>query len=368
MPIPPSMIVMITNTIQPYCYDIAHVLGLPTNFSHRFRYLAKYIKLSNDIKSIKGQDALIVLRNYETSDLIPVRYVNVEDVLTVGEINYIEFRMLDYFPRAMMQSASAIINGALEAKGFQNKRGEALECLVLELDGSLIGETVKKRIGNEHEKWGDILKEIGSLDCYKDYSFLKILHIRDIKEIPAAVSQDVTRKYSFVLEPGHLYFLDVIQHVPWAIERGESIKIPYDVELKAETGEVVTLRKIQRVVGKYDLLRFIFKTPIGYKQRHTFLEVEDKQDSQSIKHGLPALFLPIRVEPPKWMKWVRWCRIILGFLAIIAVVASEPIARIISIGPDWIRSIALLLLILSTGKWDEAVLAFIEETKEARLK
>ena len=43
------MIVMITNTIPPYCYDIPHIIGLPINFSHRFRHLTDYDKKGTDL-------------------------------------------------------------------------------------------------------------------------------------------------------------------------------------------------------------------------------------------------------------------------------------------------------------------------------
>ena len=355
---------MITNTIVPYCYDIAHVLSLPTCFSHRFRYRAKWIKLSCKTEDIKDMDGLVVLRNFETGNFVPVRYIQIEDVLSVGDINYIEFKVKDYFPVTKMQSVSEGIRTILAQKGFESKGGHSLECLVLEIDSKVIGETAKETTVEEHEKWSEILQVIGEMDCYKDFGFLRVLHVRDSKRIPASAVQDETRKYSFILKPNHLYFLDVIQHIPWELEKTESIKVPYDVELKAETDEVVVLRRIQRVVGKYDLLRFIFKTPSGYTTKHSFLEVENKQGGEIAKYGLPALFLPIRIQPPKWLRGVLWSRICFGVLAVITIVVSERMARVIGVGSDWIRASALLVLVLATGKWDEFVLAFIKDTKE----
>jgi len=152
------------------------------------------------------------------------------------------------------------------------------------------------------------------------------------------------------------------------MDKAEPIETPYNVELTAETDEVTVLRKVQRVVGKYDLLRFIFKTPTGYKSKNTFLEVENKQGGELAKFGLPALFLPMRIQPPRWMKAMLGVRIVLGILAIVALMASNPLERTLTLGADWIRAYALLLLVLVSGKWEDFVLALVKEAKGARLK
>lgn len=354
------MVVMITNTIVPYCYDIAHILGLPFWLSHRFRYRARWIKLPYDVTGIKNRDGLIVLRNFRTGDLIPIRYVRIQNVLTVGDINYVEFQLRNYFPVRSTQRAREEIAQALRKDGFENKGGEGLECLVFDVPW--------QREIEENENWDGILREIGGIHCYKDFGFLKVLHAREFNGRFAHVTQDETGNYSLALKPDTLYFLNVLQHVPWEIDKKESIDVLYDVELKAETDEVIVLRKIQRVVGKYDLLRFIFKTPSGYSTKHTFLEIENKQGGEVAKYGLPALFLPIRVQPPRWMKVVLYLRITLAVFAVFAVVGSEPLARKLGIGADWIRTLSLLVLVLATKKWDEAVVGVVKETKEARLK
>lgn len=361
------MLIMITNTIAPYCYDIAHVLGLPTYLSHRFRYRANRVKLTCTIEHIIGKETLIVLRNFDTGDFFPIRYAEIEDVLKVGDINYIEFCLESYFPIAQMESVSQQIAAALGKKGFENKGGKDLDCLLFEIGGGKLGEARSKIKEREHEKWWDILRVIGDLECYKEFSFLKILHVRDSDGNSSMVTRDETGKHSFLLKPGCVYWLDVIQYIPWQIKKRESIESPYDVELKTETDQVTVLRKVQRVVGKYDLLRFIFKTPKGYAFKHTFLEVENKQRGELSKYGLPALFLPLRIQPPTWMKWILRIRFVLGALAAVAMIGSRPLARALNVGPDWIWIIALSILVLVSGKWDDFLVSLIRGAKEAKL-
>lgn len=362
------MLIMITNTIVPYCYDVAHVLGLPSSFSHRFRYRRRWVKIPYRMEDTKGREGIIVLRHFEKGDFIPVRYVKIEDVLSIGDIHYVEFQLKDYFPITMRQKASDRIKEYLLHNGFENKGDNELECLVFELKEDLTEGNESKETAQEQEKWSEILNQIGRLDCYKDFSFLKILHIRTSGGGQVSAKQDETGKYSFTLDPGRLYYLDVIQQVPWEIDKTESIETPYDVELKAETDEVIILRKIQRVVGKYDLLRFIFKTAPGHAVRHTFLEVESKQSEKAAKYLLPALFLPIRVQPPWWMVGILRGQILLSILAIMSVIGSDPLSRALAIGPDWIRAFGLLILVLASRKWDEVALAFVKEAKEVKIK
>lgn len=360
------MLVLITNTIVPYCYDIAHVLGLPRNLSHRFRYLKRWIHPSVQIDKLKGQNGAIILRNSRTGEFVPIRRVTVESVLTVGDINYIEFRLGDFITEPEEANVKRAIQSALNTLGFGNEGGRDLECLVFHVEGG--SQDAVDKNGDEHAIWSRILKKIGQFKCYKDFGFLKIERIRDSNGEIAFTRQDETGKHAFALEPSHLYFVDVIQHVPWEVEKDESIETPYDVELKAEKDEVILIRRIQRVVGKYDLLQFAFKTPAGYAKKHSFLELENKQGGEIAKFGLPALFLPIIVEPPSWMKILRLASYAVATLAIVGTVAAEPLGRYFLLGADGVRGIALFLLVLTTQKWDEFVTGFIKDTKDFRLK
>jgi hypothetical protein len=185
------------------------------------------------------------------------------------------------------------------------------------------------------------------------------------------VKKDEIGKFSFVLKPGQMYFLDVMQHIPSDIDKTECIESPYDVELKAETDEVTILRKIQRVVGKYDLLRFIFKAPSGYASKHTFLEVENKQSGEFAKFGLPALFLPLLIQPPKWVRIMRLIRIGLSVLAAVVLFLSDTLSSalfsVTIIEPDWIRAIALFVLILASGTWDDVVKDLVKGAKDIKI-
>lgn len=361
------MIVMVTNSIQPYCYDIAHVLGLPINFRHRFRYRDRWIKLSETIESLKCRPALLVLRDHDTGRLIPVRFVVIDNVIRVGDINYIDFRVQEYPPVETLDDVSNEIEKWLGSNKHENSPGKALSCLLfnaetIEVEGAGGNSKVES-----YSEWSALLERLGKLECYKDFGFLRIVQVIDAKRRVATATCDATGEYSYKLRPDRLYFLEAIQHIPWNIDATETISKPYDVELKAETNEIEVLRRIQRVVGKYDLLRFIFKTPGGYKSRNSFLELESKQDEFSTKFRLPGLFVPVRIEAPWLIRAIRWIRRGLEGLAILSVIGSNPLSVWLGADAEWVRAMALIVLVAAAGKWEQFAMEFVKEGKQVRI-
>jgi hypothetical protein len=126
---------------------------------------------------MRGQDGLIVLRNFDTGDLIPIRFITIEEILTAGDINYIEFRLHDYFPIGKKLTASKIITQLLKDRGFINKENLELGCLVFNINKELLGSFTKEQEQGNLERWSGLLREIGDLKNFKNFGFLKILRL-----------------------------------------------------------------------------------------------------------------------------------------------------------------------------------------------
>jgi len=361
------MIVMVTNSIQPYCYDIAHVLGLPANFRHRFRYRDRWVKLSVPIKSLKRCRALLVLRDYDKGTLIPVRFVTIENVIRVGDVNYIDFRVQEYAPIETFDEIAKEIGRWLATNRHENIPREALSCLLFDAEAINVEGVGGNAKDGSYDEWSALLERLGRLECYKDFGFLRIVQVVDAKGRVATATCDATGEYSYELRPDRLYFLETIQHIPWRLDATETISNPYDVELKAETNEIDVLRRIQRVVGKYDLLRFIFKTLGGYKSKHSFLELESKQDEFSTKFRLPGLFLPVRIEAPWPIRAIRWIRRGLEGVAILCLIISNPLSVWLGAEAEWVRVTAIIVLVAAAGKWEQFAMEFIKEGKGVKI-
>ena len=64
---------------------------------------------------------------------------------------------------------------------------------------------------------------------------------------------------------------------------------------------------------------------------------------------------------------IRWIRRVTAAAAIFAMIASNPVADFLSAKPEWIRDIALLILVAATGKWEEVATGFAKKTKDIEL-
>jgi hypothetical protein len=321
------------------------------------------VNVSGPLNDISGREALLILRNYDNGEFIPIRFVVIDNVLQVGDINYVGFRARRYFPKTSRQRLTTIVEQKLVALGCQNIGRKSLGCLLfdVEIEGSMSNGTEE----DEHSQWNTIVKEIGKLDCYKDFGFLRIVHVRDVNGRKPITSRDSTGEFSYQLKPDKVYFLEVVQHIPWDIDQTESIDVPYDVELKGEMDEITLLRRIQRVVGKYDLLRFIFKTPSTSVSKHSFLELENRQDKASTRYRLPALFIPVQIDVPNWIIFVKWVKGIVVAIGILTFCLSGFIAEWLQWNPSLIRDLALLSVIVASSKWDEFVTEFVKQPNVA---
>ena len=360
------MLVMITTSIQPYCHDIAHILGLPYDFQHRFRYRSKWIDPACTRKYLEGKQTLLVLRDNEKAEFIPIRYAVIERVLQAGEINYIDFSVKNYSRKCDKEKLSSAIKEELRARKITNDPGKELGCLLFDVS-KLEQIDISGDDSTADTLWSELLEDIGGLNCYKDFGFLRIVQIRDQKGKPTKVTRDSIGGPSYKLSPDQSYFLEVIQQIPWKIDETEAIENPYDVFLRAESGVTNVIRNVQKVVGKYDLLRFIFKTPVVTEEKHTFLELENKQDIDAGKFRLPTVFIPITIDVPWFVPAIRILRRVTAAVAVLAIMASNPVAELLWADPEWIRDVALLILVAATGKWEEVATGFVKKTKDVEL-
>jgi hypothetical protein len=288
------MLVMITNTIVPYCYDIHHVIGLPIDLSHRFRYRLRWVKGISTAASLNNATALIVLRDFETSNLIPIRFVQIDRAVSFGDIWLLNFSLGGFVKGVYKTSIASCVNNSLQTMGYQNLGHTSLECLCFQINDTVINPDWKQSESDEIAAWTTILDSVKNLDCYRHFSFLKIYQIRDLANNIYTVqpSRTVVGSSSYALDAGKAYFLETLQQIPWEIEETEFIDYPFEIHLMTEPDVISPLRRIQKDVGKYDLLTFIFKVPDASKGKQTFLEIETRQP---IIFGISSLFLPIDV-------------------------------------------------------------------------
>lgn len=130
----------------------------------------------------------------------------------------------------------------------------------------------------------------------------------------------------------------VTEYMPSQISTSEAIKEPFNVEIKTPT-DFSVIRSVQRVVGKYDELRFVFRVPEEYAGKTTEISIISQQPGKAEKYGILELPLPLKITSLRWKN-------LIVFLALTLFLTStmEKAGPLNSIPPEAFRSLGILLL------------------------
>src|SRR5689334_2753489 len=93
-----KFVIIIVNSIPPYCYELNNMLSLTNGFSYRFRYQKKkqgnWMPEITDPSELENCSGLIVLRDFHnTADLIPIRKIFIYKTIIIGDIVYLEYTL-----------------------------------------------------------------------------------------------------------------------------------------------------------------------------------------------------------------------------------------------------------------------------------
>jgi len=355
------MLAMITNSVPPYAYDVPRALGLPFGAVYRFRYHKKWIDQACDVRALGGEDAVIVLRDFERARFFPIRHASISRVMVLGEIRYIEFIVQNYGAPDHREVILREIADALAVRNAANSPKQELCPLVVRIGAS--ARAPQKRLAGEEESnlWDKIATEIGALEVFRDYSFFRALAISDSrgKSVPT-IAAEVSGKQAFRLRPSTLYFLDVLQKVPFELEKTERITKPFVVQISSPEPQIAIVRGVEKVVGKYDLLRFAFRTVSTEGKAHAELQLETKE-GQSVDAGAPFLRLSVTIIP-SWRRWlVRGAQIAAAVTGGVAMVYATRWSEAWGVPADWFRVAGVLLLAFAVQGWKELLKRWVEK-------
>ena len=276
------MIILITNGLDPYKYDVAHLLSLPNNFIHRFRYWSKWLDPNINLKKIKNRAGAIGFRDFNTGKLTLIRKISIINLLTVGDINYIEFSLRNYIDK---KNDAELIN-QFDVTIKDKKPGEDLSGLVFDMPMGCECQYYYEQDDDSdksNQLWDEIISHLGVLECFEKHSFFKILSIKDSDGSIAEVCKedsDFRNLHAYRVYPNRSYYLEVIQKMPWELENSEVIGDPYDLSLLSGMEDVFITRTKQRVVGKYDLLKFGFSTRDSIITTYPEIRIQKDKSSQ----------------------------------------------------------------------------------------
>ncbi|MDD2804000.1 MAG: hypothetical protein PHV33_00465 [Elusimicrobiales bacterium] len=284
------MIVLITNAISPYGYDIQQVLGLPNGGNYRFRYRPKWVHSEISTTYSNPTSGLIVLRDKSTGTLTPIRHIEIFDTGRIGEAIVLHFSIKDYIHPSDAEAIIKSITSWQATNNVENKPGNDLKYLVFKLP-----EDISPTKVDPDTAWTTVLKSLGKIQLYDKFGFIRITSLESDGKQAKSTSVG-GHQHAFVLAPGKTYTLKAAEYMPSQItDSDEAIQDPFDVTLHAPS-DFSLIRGTQRVVGKYDELRFVFTVPESFAGKTTEISLSCDQPCDAKKYGISNIALPIKVR------------------------------------------------------------------------
>lgn len=360
-------VVIIVNTIAPYCFEINNIMALPVGFTYRFRYQKKkqgeWMPEIKNPKTLKGCNALVVLREFlTTAKLIPIRKIYINNVLVIGDIVYIEYELKERVTfssdpdrrNEQIELFNRRIITDIKTDRYPNSPNQNLKNLVFMgtdytydfKDEDYQGEEIDKDSNN----WGNLIELIGTfnntgIEVYKDFDFIKITGLIDEFGNPAR-PQKIKDKLFYILENRVVYNLQFLQRTYTGSLGNSAVIKPRDIVLISDPSEVKLIIPRLNILGKYDLLSFAFRSEISSFKKNTILMLQFCRGNEVLP--LPSIIIPIQIR----YSWIEKI-ITIGSLAVfvIASIAYWTADILVPTGSAQIlRNILLPIMIVFGGE------------------
>lgn len=345
----------VINSILPYRYDINQIVALPAGFTYRNRWAQQWVdpSLSDDIAKLQGKSVLIILRDFDEDILIPVRWGKLYLTQRIGTIFYFEYELGDFVRYDADATKRTEQTEQIEAfnRTFRSYHPESSSAPKAGIKPSVflsrIGSELEGATFDDFDNWGNVVDAIGRVKTYEAVEFLKIVSTASLDKNPAKIHE---RQYE--LRPNTVYEMRLFQFIP---NPGATELEPHDIELNASRGQIMVLQERQRAVGKYDMLRFVFRVEDLKHGESSFIEVLHKPHPRSSDFALPSLYLPVTIK--RGWRSANIIRFLVTATALLFTFSPD-FFGLIKIDAEWVRSLAIVLFVLTIMGWRRVWEAF----------
>ncbi len=341
-------VIMIPNTIEPYGYELINILAYPSGFVYRFRFGEAWVqeKVQSRLSDLKDKPGFIVLREWETGNLFPIRCCTLKEAKKIGTIYYFEYELndiIDYdsieklrneqineYRRKFDNVHSAVIS--------KNPPNDDMAPLVLlsNYNPNIKNENyVGPPIEKEFEQWGNVLSVIENIKLYEDVEFIKLVNIIDMKnEVDKAKFKNGTIR----LKEGRDFRVRILQYIS---KRSEEKPATRDIRILLDDSYIAPIRIEQRAVGKYDVLTYIIRTNPGSGNKRTFIDIEHLAKEEADYSIEPKLHLPVHIIKSSKRFIIR---VLLFILVLSLYYAPDLLPEFINIEDRTVKDISLVVL------------------------
>jgi hypothetical protein len=332
--------VIIANSVFPYGYDAARILGLPDGSPYRARFDELFVseQVRREFPHLEMQRGYYCFRDYGTNRLIPLRNIEIVEITLIGSVYYIEYTVGELFDfphnQKTLHDQVASFNDQFfsihKNEMHDNQKGRDLRPLVLMSrltpDFHSEVETVTDDYDKEARRWVSAVKLLGEYSYFKYVPFLRVVALRGVV---AGEPRQVAN--SFVLRSNEDYRLQIAHNLksdsiePHSIneERTERqpafiAKASFRLELRADARLIDIQEPRIYITGEYDVSSFYFRTrEFGTNSSTTTLTVDYIDKPPSVKTLDTKISLTMLLKASVRFPTMRF----LSLLALVAIYA-----------------------------------------------
>lgn len=243
---------------------------------------------------------MIILRDFDTSNLIPIRTGSVETISKIGETYYISYKLGQLVEFDSNTPSREKQVASFNSEFFDHHREQLSKSPGLDMKPLVFGTNFCFKFGNTNfsttkdyeqdlERFENIISCIENIEFFKDVQFLKIVDLKEIKK-EKSVPVDA---HHYLLREDVEYQLRIYQTMP--TYSPEKMKEPNDISISSDSKYINIIQGKKRAVGKYDVLPYIFRTALKSAAASTFLEVHHKTKHRDDQFIEPSFNMPIKI-------------------------------------------------------------------------
>lgn len=296
-----NQLVVVPNTLAPYGYELVNLLAYPAGFIQRFRFEEEWVTAGLQAT----ETGYIVLRDWETAKLYPIRKFKLLLKEKIGSIYYFQCELGELFEfdsdeqrrTAQLEEFNREFVGAKTEIRSSNHPREDMKPLVFITGYNPKLDNVNSTAPNDqtaktNEKWGNLLQAIRAISFYGNIEFLRIINVTEHGWPNKIAPID---DHAYVLKRGLNYEVIIAQYRLGGIN---NIGVPRDIELIGDNKTVVPIRSKQRAVGKYDILSFVLSVDQNARIKRSFFDLKFTPASDLASYINPFIQVPIKLHTP----------------------------------------------------------------------
>jgi len=293
---------VIPNSIIPYAYETVPILGLPSGLIRRFRFSEKWVseQFKINYKDFIKKPIFIILRNFKTGNLIPLRSGTIISISKIGDIYFISYEQGDLVEFDSNQPTREIQIETFNATFLKYHREQLSNVPEQHMKPLVFGSNFKLELGNANysatdhdekdlERFQNIISCIKSIDIFNGVQFLKIIKLFELKsQEPVFV-----KNHHYPIKERIDYILQIYQIAPTLSL--ENMREPNDISISSDSKYINVIEGKKRAVGKYDVLSYIFRTNPNSASAKTYLEILFKTKHEDEPFIEPSFNVPIEI-------------------------------------------------------------------------